>query len=330
MDYALIAYLLLAFAMAMYAVLDGFDLGLGILLPFARDSDERERMIASVAPVWDGNQTWLVLGGATLFAAFPVAYAILLSAWYVPLCLMLCALVLRGIAFEYRPKARWKRPWSISFGAGSSLAAFCQGAMLGHYVQGLAVSGQRYSGGAWDWLTPFSLMTGIAVVAGYALLGATWLILKTDGALQARSYRLARPLSLVLLGCLALVSVWTPLTQPAIAARWLGFPTFAYLAPIPVLVALTGLALWRSLAARRELSPFLLCVALFLLALLGFAYSHWPYIVPRALTAWAAAAPPATLGFTLLGVLLLLPFVLAYTAHTYRLFRGKAARDGYG
>ena len=330
MDYALIAYLFLAFGMVMYVVLDGFDLGVGILLPFARDAGERELMIASVAPVWDGNETWLVLGGAVLFAAFPMAYGILLSAWYVPLSLMLCALVLRGVAFEYRPEARWKGLWSTSLVAGSLLAAFCQGAMLGSFVHGLQVSGHRYSGGMWDWLTPFSLMTGVAVAAGYSLLGATWLILKTEGALQARSYRLARPLTLVLIFFFALVSVWTPLSQPAIARRWFDFPAIAWLAPLPLASVVASVVLWRSLEKRRELAPFMLGVALFLLALVGLFYSLWPYIVPRTLTVWEAASPPATLGFILVGVLVLVPFVLGYTLHTYRLFRGKTAVDGYG
>ncbi len=329
MDYALIAYLLLAFGIVMYVLLDGFDLGIGILLPFARDADERERMFASVAPVWDGNETWLVLGGAVLFAAFPAAYAILLSAWYVPLSLMLCALVLRGVAFEYRPEAHWKAPWSASLCAGSLLAAFCQGAMLGSFVDGMQVSGHRYAGGPWDWLTPFSVMTGSAVATGYALLGAAWLILKTDGALQARCYRFARLLVVALLGFFAVVSVWTPLAQPAIAARWFSFPAIVWLAPLPAASMLAGVALWRSVEKRRELAPFVLCIALFLLALSGFAYSLWPYIVPRALTVREAAAPPATLGFMLVGVLILMPFVLAYTLHTYRLFRGKTAVDGY-
>jgi cytochrome bd ubiquinol oxidase subunit II len=329
MDTALIAYLLLAFGMAMYVILDGFDLGIGILLPFARDEGDRKLMIASVAPVWDGNETWLVLGGVILFAAFPVAYGILLSAWYVPISLMLCALVLRGVAFEFRPEARWKGLWSTLFGAGSLVAAFCQGAMLGGFVQGLQVSGPRYAGGPWDWLTGFSLMTGIAVAAGYALLGAAWLILKTEGALQARCYRLARPLTVVLLGFYAVVGVWTPLSQPAIAERWFSFPTIAWLAPLPLASVLAGVILWRCLDARRELAPFVLGVVLFLLALLGLVYSLWPYIVPRELTVWQAASPPATLGFTLVGVVVLMPFVLAYTLHTYRLFRGKTAGEGY-
>jgi cytochrome d ubiquinol oxidase subunit II len=331
MDYALIAYLVLGFSVVMYVVLDGFDLGIGILLPFARDAHARELMIASVEPVWDGNETWLVLGGVVLFAAFPVAYGILLSAWYVPISLMLVALVLRGVAFEYRPEARWKGLWTTSLCAGSLLAAFCQGAMLGSLVDGLQVSGQRHAGGPWEWLTPFSLMTGIAVAAGYALLGAAWLILKTEGALQARCYRLARSLTFVLLLFFAVVSVWTPLGQPAIAERWFSFPAVAWLAPLPLASVAAGVVLWRILGQRRrELVPFLLCVALFLLALAGFTYSLWPYIVPRAFTLWDAASPPATLGFILAGVLILMPFVLAYTLHTYRLFRGKTAAGEYG
>lgn len=329
MDYALIAYFLLAFGIVMYVILDGFDLGIGILLPFARGADQREQMIASVAPVWDGNETWLVLGGVVLFAAFPVAYGILLSAWYVPLTLMLCALVLRGVAFEFRPEARWKGLWSASFGAGSLLAAFCQGAMLGSFVDGLRLGGQGYAGGPWDWLSPFSVMTGSAVAAGYALLGATWLILKTEGALQARCYRLAKPLTAVLLGFLAVVSVWTPLGEPAVAARWFSFPAIVWLAPLPLASVAAGVAMWRSLGKRRELAPFVLGVALFLSALVGLVYSLWPYIVPRSLTLWEAASPPATLGFVLAGVLILMPFVLGYTLHTYRLFRGKTTAN-YG
>jgi cytochrome d ubiquinol oxidase subunit II len=330
MDYALIAYLVLGFSVVMYVVLDGFDLGIGILLPFARDVHARELMIASVAPVWDGNETWLVLGGVVLFAAFPVAYGILLTAWYVPISLMLVALVLRGVAFEYRPEAKWKGLWTTSLSAGSLLAAFCQGAMLGSFVHGLQVSGQRHAGGPWEWLTPFSVMTGSAVAAGYALLGTAWLILKTEGALQARCYRLARPLTLVLLLFFAVVSVWTPLSQPAIAQRWFSFPAIAWLAPLPLASVLAAWMLWRSLDTRRGLAPFLLCVALFLFALAGFAYSLWPYIVPRAVTAWEAASPPATLGFVLAGVLVLMPFVLGYTLHTYRLFRGKTSVEDYG
>jgi cytochrome d ubiquinol oxidase subunit II len=330
MDYALIAYFLLAFGMVMYVILDGFDLGIGILLPFARDADQREQMIASVAPVWDGNETWLVLGGVVLFAAFPVAYGILLSAWYVPATLMLCALVLRGVAFEFRPEARWKGLWSASLGTGSLLAAFCQGAMLGSFVDGLQLGGQGYAGGPWAWLSPFSVMTGSAVAAGYALLGATWLILKTEGALQARCYRLAKPLTVVLLGFLALVSVWTPLGEPAVAARWFSFPAIVWLAPLPLASVVAGVAMWRSLKKRRELAPFVLAVALFLSALVGLVYSLWPYIVPRSLTLWEAASPPATLGFVLVGVLVLMPFVLGYTLHTYRLFRGKTSTANYG
>ncbi|MDT3706534.1 MAG: cytochrome d ubiquinol oxidase subunit II [Thiobacillus sp.] len=331
MDYALIAYLFLAFGIAMYVILDGFGLGFGILLPFAGDAEERELMIASVAPVWDGNETWLVLGGTVLFAAFPIAYGILLSAWYVPVSLMLCALVLRGVAFGYRPEARRKGLWSASLAVGSLLAAFCQGAMLGSFVHGLPVRGEGYAGGAWDWLTPFSLMTGIAVVAGYALLGATWLILKTEGALQDRCYGLARPLTLVLLFFFAVVGIWTPMSQPAIAERWFSFPAIVWLAPLPLSSAIAGVAMWRSLKKRRELAPFMLGVALFLFALLGLAYSLWPYIVPRTLTAWEAASPSATLGFVLVGVLILMPFVLGYTVHTYRLFRGKTTTgEGYG
>lgn len=327
MDLALLSYLILALGVIMYVILDGFDLGVGILFPFARHHADRDLLINSIAPLWDGNETWLVLGGTLLFAAFPAAYSILLPAWYIPLIVFLFALVFRGVAFEFRPRARRKWVWGSAFAAGSGVAAFAQGVILGSFVQGIAVEGRSFAGGPFDWLTPFTLLTGAALVTGYALLGATWLITKTEGAVQAWCYRIARRLMFALLFFIAAVSVWTPLADPAIAARWFGWPNIAYLSPVPAVTAVIAYALWRSLQTRRERAPFLLSVGLFLLSFFGLAVSLWPYIVPRALTIWDAASPPATQAFVLVGVLIMLPIVLGYTVHTYRIFRGKASAE---
>lgn len=329
MDLVLLAAAVMAFAVAMYVLLDGFDLGVGILFPFAPDDAARERMLASVAPVWDGNETWLVLGGVTLFAAFPLAYSVMLPALYLGIILFLTALVFRGVVFEFRPRSTRKHVWNTAFSAGSMLAAFAQGIVLGTVVEGFDLVDGRYAGGPFGFLSPFTLMTGVALVTGYALLGATWLVIKTEGALQDWSYRTARALGLALLGFIALVSLWTPLAEPAIAVRWFSWPNLLYLSPVPIATAALGWGLWTSLRVRRERAPFVLSVLLFLLAFGGLAISIWPYIVPRHYTLWDAAAQRSSLAFILTGVAILLPLVLGYTWHTYRIFRGKV-RDGDG
>ncbi|MFL6650332.1 MAG: cytochrome d ubiquinol oxidase subunit II [Sulfurifustaceae bacterium] len=329
-DLVLLSALVIAFGIAMYVLLDGFDLGVGILFLVARNEHDRQLLMVSIAPVWDGNETWLVLGGAMLLAAFPGAYSLLLPAWYVPLLVFLFALVFRGVAFEFRPQARQKRPWGWSFGFGSLVAALAQGALLGSFVQGFEVRDGRYIGGLWGWLTPFSVMTAFGVAAGYALLGAAWTIYKTEGSLQAWCYPLARRLTLVVIGFIVVVSLWTPWTEPAIAARWFGWPNLLYLSPVPLLTAAIAWRLWLALARGRELAPFVYAAALFLLGFLGLAISTWPYAVPRALTVWDAASSPATQAFMLIGVAILLPLVLGYTIHTYRVFRHKAnVASGY-
>jgi cytochrome d ubiquinol oxidase subunit II len=323
MELTLLSGLVIAFGIAMYVLLDGFDLGVGIVFLFMQEERDRQLSMSSIAPVWDGNETWLVLGGVMLLAAFPGAYSVLLPAWYVPLLVFLVALVFRGVAFEFRPQARRKRIWGWSFGVGSLLATLAQGALLGSFVQGLDVRAGVYVGGVWGWLTAFSLTTAAGLVAGYALLGATWLVYKTEGPLQEWCYRVARRLTLVMTAFIAIVSVWTPLMQPEIAARWFSWPNLLYLSPVPLLTAGAAAALWRSVARRRELAPFVYAVALFLLSYFGLTISTWPYAVPRAVTIWEAAASPSTQAFMLIGVGLLLPFVLAYTVHTYRVFRHK-------
>jgi cytochrome d ubiquinol oxidase subunit II len=312
-----------------YVVLDGFDLGIGILFPLIDKGHDRDTATNSVAPVWDGNETWLVLGGGGLLAVFPLAYATILPALYAPLIAMLLALVLRGVAFEFRFRTvRAKGLWDCGFCVASTLAALCQGIALGAFIQGFAVEGRAYAGGWFDWLTPFSILTGVAVVVGYALLGATWLIMKTEGALQDRCFRLTMPLVFAVVALIVVVSIWTPLLDPAIAERWFGWPNIVLVAPVPLLVAGVALALQRSVAAHRERLPFLLAQSLFVLSFIGLGISLYPYAVPRSVTIWQAAAPPESLGFLLVGALILIPIILAYTAHAYWIFRGKVDPAG--
>jgi cytochrome d ubiquinol oxidase subunit II len=331
MDLPLIWASIIAFGITMYVLLDGFSLGIGILFPFVQDAGERDLMMSSVGPVWDGNQTWLVLGGTSLFAAFPEAFALLLSILYLPLIVMVIALVFRGVAFEFRFKAEpheiWRLIWDVSFIVGATTAAFCQGMMLGAYVLGFRIHEREYVGGVMEWLTPFSLMTGVAVVCGYALLGACWLLIKTEGHLQEWARRAAIRLLIVILAFIGLVSIWTPLADTAIAARWFSWPNLAYLSPVPVLTGAVALSLYNSLRTGHEQAPFVLCVILYVLTLAGLAISLWPYIVPRSLTIWQVASPPESQIFILVGVAIIIPIVLLYTGHSYYVFRGKVSEE---
>ena len=311
-------------AVAMYVIMDGFDLGIGILFPFASER-ERDQMMRSIAPYWDGNETWLVLGGAGLLVAFPKAYAVVMPALYIPVIVMLLALVFRGIAFEFRTVSRSKTGWSFAFTVGSTLATFAQGVILGGLIQGIPVKDGAYAGGPFHWATPFALVCGLALIAGYALLGATWLVMKTEGPVAERSRSHATVLLVIVLGFMAVVSLWTPLSQPRIAERWFSLPNFLFLWPVPLITALTAFGLWRWLAAKREVLPFLAAIALFLLGYLGLVISNFPYLVPPSLTVWDTAAAPASQIFMLLGTLLLLPFVFGYVIFVYWLFRGKVA-----
>lgn len=314
-------------AVAMYIILDGFDLGLGILFPFARSETERDQMMRSIAPFWDGNETWLVLGGAGLFVAFPRAYAVIMPALYLPVIVMLLALVFRGVAFEFRVVSRSKTGWSLAFTIGSTLATFAQGVVLGGLIQGIPVRDGAYAGGSFDWATPFALVCGLALIAGYALLGATWLMMKTEGAVAVRARAQAKLCLIAVLVFIAVVSLWTPLTEPRIAARWFSLPNFYFLWPVPAVTALVAYACWRWIERGREVLPFLAAVALFMLGYLGLVISNFPYLVPPSLTVWDTAAAPASQIFMLIGTLLLLPFVLGYVVFVYWLFRGKV-REG--
>jgi cytochrome d ubiquinol oxidase subunit II len=285
----------------------------------------------SVAPVWDGNETWLVLGGGGLMAAFPLAYAVVLPALYAPITAMLLGLIFRGVAFEFRFRStRRKLLWDWAFAGGSTLAAFAQGIALGALVQGIPVSGRAYAGGWWDWLTWFSILTGLALVIGYALLGATWLIWKTSGELQQKAYSLAWSTGLATVALIGIVSLIMPFLDPLFRQRWFSFPNIVYAAPVPILVALAALVLLAGLGRRREGAPFLAAVALFILSYLGLGISFYPYILPPSLTIWDAAAPARSLEFLLVGAVVLIPLILAYTAWSYWVFRGKVgASAGY-
>lgn len=329
-DLPLVWAIIIGFGLMMYVIMDGFDLGIGILFPFIPDRSDRDIMINSVAPVWDGNETWLVLGGAALLAAFPVAYAVVLSALYLPLMLMLVGLIWRGVAFEFRFKAHesHKPFWDKAFMWGSYSATFAQGLVLGAYIDGFEVQNNAFSGGLMDWLTPFSVFTGLALVLAYALLGVTWLVMKTEGALQQRMRSLGRGATVAVLGALLVVSVWTPLTHGDIATRWFSWPNLLYFAPVPILVALTTWRLVHSLNRDTHVEPFLLALVLLFLGYTGLLISLWPNIIPPSISLWCAAAPAQSMGFTLVGALLIIPIILAYTAWSYYVFRGKVKADG--
>jgi cytochrome bd ubiquinol oxidase subunit II len=320
--------LAVAFGIAIYVVTDGYDLGVGILFLAAPGERERGVMMESMAPTWDGNETWLVLGGTLLIAAFPAAYATLLPAFYVPLVLMLLALIFRGVAFEFRFRAdRRRQLWDWAFCGGSIVAGFCQGVVLGGAIDGIAVADGRFAGGSFDFLGPFPVLCGLGLVAGYALLGATWLILKTAGGAAGFGRRATRPLLLATLGFIALVSVATPLTHARLAHRWFDWPNIAYLSPIPLVTAATAWGIWRAARGPSETRPFLLAVLLFLLGYLGLGISLWPYAVPYQITLWDAAAAPPTLAFTAIGTAVILPITLLYLGYAHWLFRGKAGED---
>ncbi|HEX2839900.1 cytochrome d ubiquinol oxidase subunit II [Hyphomicrobium sp.] len=323
---------ILGVAVALYVVLDGFDLGIGILFPASPEEAHRDQMMNSVAPFWDGNETWLVLGGGGLLVAFPLAYSIIMPAVYLPVLIMLLALVFRGVAFEFRWVAKpHHQLWDIAFAGGSIVASFMQGVILGALLHGIEVSSTgTYAGGSLDWISAFSILTGIAVVAGYALLGATWLVMKTDGEVQAKAREQAKLLLPVVLAALLIVSLWTPLAIPRIFERWFTLPNFFLLAPVPLLAAYAAWSCWTGLASGRDQRPFYSTIALFLLGFIGLAVSNLPYIVPPAVDVWQAAAHPSSQFFMLVGVLILLPIILAYTVFVYYTFRGKVrAGEGY-
>ncbi|MGY3605811.1 MULTISPECIES: cytochrome d ubiquinol oxidase subunit II [unclassified Bradyrhizobium] len=329
-DLATVWAFIIAFAVFVYIVMDGFDLGLGILFPLFPRKADRDVIMNSVAPVWDGNETWLVLGGGGLMAAFPLAYAVLMPALYTPVIAMLVGLIFRGVAFEFRWRTQRERNrWDSAFFGGSLVAALAQGVALGAILQGVHVEARQYAGGWWDWLTPFSVLTGISVLVGYALLGATWLVMKTEGALRDKAYQLSWVLLFAMLGAIVAVSLATPFLSVQYTQRWFTWPNIILTAPVPLAVAAVTALLLRSLANKYDYQPFFLTLALFLLSYAGLGISMYPYIVPQSITIWEAASPANSQIFMLVGVAILIPLILAYTGWAYWVFRGKV-RPGSG
>jgi cytochrome d ubiquinol oxidase subunit II len=317
---------LLAFIIIMYVILDGFDLGIGILFPFTHSEQDRDNMMNSVAPVWDGNETWLVFGGAMLYGAFPKVYGELLPIIYMPIMLML---IFRGVSFEFRFKAERSKPiWNWSFAIGSICAAFFQGVILGYYIEGFKVNDVAMTTSHPDWLTPFSLFTGIALVCGYGLLGSTWMIIKSEGRLQERMIHHAKGLLILISLFLIFVSIWTPLSNPNIFHRWYSFPNIIYLTPLPLITALMIYLAWKNLSKGPEKKPFFYSIVIFLCAYGGLGISFYPYLIPNQVTIWQAAAPDTTLRFILVGVSIMVPILFVYTLYAYHVFRGKT-QDGY-
>jgi len=321
---------IIAFAVFAYVVMDGFDLGIGVLFPSFAVGAERDQAMNSIAPVWDGNETWLVLGGGGLFAAFPLAYAIILPATYPLVIAMLLGLVFRGVAFEFR----WRDPghravWDFAFTGGSLVAAMAQGMILGALLQGITVVDRAYAGSWFDWLTPYTLLTGIGTVAGYALLGATWLVWKLEGSAQDHAYRLAFRAMIATGVLMALVSFYNLGLLPQYRERWLTAPEIWFTAPVPILTGIVGFSLWRALSNRREIAPFLLSLALFALGMAGLGATMYPNIIPPDVTIFDAATAPRSQVFMLVGVAITMPAIIAYTAWAYYVFRGKVGADGY-
>jgi cytochrome d ubiquinol oxidase subunit II len=314
-----------------YVLLDGFDLGVGMLYGFMPDTRSRNIVMNAIAPVWDGNETWLVLGGLALLAAFPLAFAIIIPALYFPILVMLLALVFRGVAFEFRFRdAERKTFWDRGFTYGSTIATVAQGIMLGAFIQGFKVDGRVYAGGAFDFLTPFSVLTGIALVFGYALLGAGWLVLKTEGEIQERARRYGRVCLAGTLIAILLVSIWTPQMSDAVSRRWFSWPNILILSPVPITTALVAVGTWRALNGVSQSGTFIGAVCLFALSYAGIAISLWPMIVPHHYTLDQAASSPGTQAFLLVGTLFLLPIILVYSSWSYWVFRGKVRADvGY-
>lgn len=322
---------IIAFAVFAYVLLDGFDLGVGILFPFSKNEHERDVMMNSVAPLWDGNETWLVLGGGGLMAVFPLAYAVVFPALYAPLIAMLLGLVLRGVAFEFRWRTkRGQFLWDWAFCGGSLIAALAQGFALGAMVQGIRISGRAYGGGWWDWLTPFTALTAVAVTVGYVLLGSTWLVMKTDGVIQDRALIHARFSALATLGLIVLVSLWTPFLRPEYFERWLVYPSVIFSAVMPLCVAACAYGLYTGLRDRLDYRPFLSSLGIFALCFVGLGISFYPNIVPPSLSIMEAAAPEKSLAFLMVGFLIMMPLILIYTGYSYWVFRGKVNPDeGY-
>lgn len=322
---------IIGFGVFMYVMLDGFDLGIGLIFPLFDREGERQVMLNTVAPVWDGNETWMVLGGACLYAVFPLAYSILLPATYLPIIAMLCGLIFRGVAFEIRAKARRTQYlWDIAFIAGSAVATFAQGVILGTLLQGVEVRDGRYAGGPFDWFSPFNLFTGLGLLVTYATLGCGWLLMKTEGELQRRMALLMRPLTLLLGATVGIVSIWTIAGQEAVATRWLTLPDLFFFLPVPVLVIACLVGILVKLRHGNDRAPFLLTLAILFLGYSGLIISIFPNIIPPSVDIWTASAARSSQLFMLVGAAIIIPIILAYTGLAYWVFRGKVKPDDEG
>ena len=321
---------IMAFVILAYVVLDGFDLGVGILFTMERDKADRDVMVNTIAPLWDGNETWLVLGGSGLYGAFPVAYSVILPAFYPLIMLMVLGLIFRGVAFEYRFRAHTeshRAGWDIAFLGGSLAAAFCQGAILGALLRGIASTDGQFSGGMFDWFAPFPLFCGAAVAVGYSMLGAAWLYWRTGGALQARMRGHAQRLGIAMFALIGIVSLWSPFLHPEFFHRWFAWPGILATGLAPIAVAVLASIYFRHLASapprRRDEVPFACTLGLFVVCFLGLGYSIFPLIVPPGITIWAASSPSSSQTFLIIGTVILIPVILAYNLFAYWVFRGK-------
>ena len=321
---------LVALAMILYIILDGTSLGVGLLFFAARDEKERDVLIDSISPVWDANQTWLVLGGGVIFAVFPVVYGVLSSALYIPLMTFIFGLIFRGVTFEFRSNASRKKPWDLAFSLGSLVAVLSQGFTLGGILTGIKVSGTDFAGGSFDWLNPFSVMVGCALIPGYVMLGSTYLIIKTAGPVQERAYRHASWSTFTVLFFMAVVTIWTPFHYPIVWKFWFSPPRIYFIWVCPLMGLIAAFQLLRSLRSRRrETLPHLHGMGLFLSGYLGLAASLYPYAIPPSITIKEAAAQYETLRFMLWATAIILPVILVYVIYSYSVFRGKVNPGEY-
>jgi cytochrome d ubiquinol oxidase subunit II len=318
----------IAVAILVYVVLDGFDLGVGILFGTTRDETLRHQMMASIAPVWDGNETWLVVVGASLFAAFPMVYAVFLPAFYLPVLLLLCGLIFRGVAFEFRERGRAGGLWDWGFFLGSVVAAFVQGAAVGAMIRGIPVANRQFAGGPFDWLAPLPLLCGVGLVLGYALLGAGWLVLKGEGALQDWAWRRVPRLALAMMAVLGVATIAAFLVRQREAGELFTFGARAWGLVFPLLGVAAMAGLFAGVRMRREGWPFAMTALFFLSAFASLAVMFWPYMIPYSVTVADAAAPETSLAFMFWGGVFVLPVIGVYTGVVYWVFRGKL-RGGY-
>lgn len=324
-DFSLIWFVIIVFATLMYVIMDGFDLGIGILFLFNKKLNERNIMINTIAPVWDGNETWLVLGGAGLYGAFPLAYSVITEALSIPLTAMLIGLIFRGVAFEFRFKAisKHRKFWDQAFMYGSLLSTFCQGVVIGNFIYGFKVMDRAYAGSIMNWISPFTIFCGFGLIVAYMLLGSTWLIIKTENVLYDKMLKTTKFLIKLLILIIIIISVWTPLINKVILHRWFDLPNLLWLSIIPVMLFVFTFNILSAIRNKPRYLPFILTLSILFLGLLGLGISIWPNIIPPSISIWEAASPIQSQSFMLIGSLLIIPIILSYTFWNYYIFCGK-------